>query len=447
MLKGAIKKKGLTLVETLLVVMISALVMAAIVPFIRSVASSWQAGSGKQEILQNGRTALEMMTRYIRQAKRITGIPGPSGNYIKIRDPEDTYTIIFYHNVVVGSPYYIAPTTDIKDNDLVMRSNQSGSDINTMLAPAVTSLNFNFLRDDRSPAQKANQVRTIDIEMELADPLNNIPDRISLENMVVFRPDIKISASLWVIDGRVTNNVLRNITEDIEVTGFNVGINSGDCLAVNPSDGSCWIADTNNNRIKKVDSNGAVIFTSSTSGYSRPNATSVNSSTGECWVANTSSNNIRKLRSDGVVIFTTSTSGYSRPRSVSVNSSTGECWVANTNRNNIRKLQANGTIIFTTSNIFSSPRSVSVNTTTGECWVADTGNNRVVKLSSSGSVLWSSAAGVFSSPYSVSVNPTNNSCWVADFGNDRIVRLNADGDEEFNIDDIDGPVAISTNAD
>ncbi len=92
-------KKAVTLIEVLLVVTLSALLMTAIIPFIRSVSDVWSVGSGKQEILQNGRAALETVTRYIRQARRITKIPGASGNYIKIRDRDDTYDIIFYHNV------------------------------------------------------------------------------------------------------------------------------------------------------------------------------------------------------------------------------------------------------------------------------------------------------------------------------------------------------------
>ena len=480
MLKDVVKKKGLTLVETLLVVMISGLVMAAIVPFIRSVASSWQAGSGRQEILQNGRTALEMMTRYIRQAKRITAIPGASGNYIKIRDPQDTYNIVFYHNVA-GSPYYIVPTTDIKDNDLVMRSNQSGTDVNTMLAPEVASLNFIFLKDDRNPASKANEVKSMQIQISLNDPTGSISYTLALEDMVTWRKDVR--ESIWVINSGGSSPLYDKLTDiayRATANYFRITTAVSNCLSIDSRDGSCWVADRTQNRIRKVSSTGEILWT--VTNFLTPNAVSVNntllvSNRETVWVADGNTTATYRIRR---VYWTTAGSGswtyntipgFSNPYSVSVNpnetiNNRNTCWVADTGGNRVRKIywttagSGSWTYRSTPSSGWagSSPRSVSVNTTDGTCWVANSGTdattgNRVRKLFCPGicSTITTLAERTgFSTPYSVSVNPADDTCWVADYNNNRVVRLGADGSIEWsasgNIEwSINRPMAVSVS--
>lgn len=501
--------KGLTLVETLLAVVISALIMTAIIPFIRAVSTSWQAGSGKQEILQNGRTALEMITRYLKQAKRITGIPGSRGNYIKMRDGQDTYDIIFYHNVA-GSPYYIGETSDIKDNDLVMRSNQGGTELNTMVAPSLTSLNFNFLKDDRSSAQKANQARTVEIETELQDPLDVISDHIKLQTAVVFRPDIKVTTPVWAIDGRLTANNLVEIANDKLVKGFNISTDSGDCLGVNPIDGSCWVADRNGRCVKKVSLDGELLVQLD-SPFSRPVGISVNSVllyngretvwvgdvgqdrvyriywTGSswtveeigqfnnpfavsvnpyevingretCWVAETGRDRVHRVYRANFGWNSDYVTGFRNPRDVCVNPNENiggrnTCWVADIGDDSVKKIYWRATswspryvVISLGMGRRSDPRAVSVNTADNTCWVANSGSNSsVAKISASASSILFESSN-FSNPYSVSVNPTDGTCWVADYNHNQLARLNADGDEEFRISNLlDGPVSVSVS--
>jgi type II secretory pathway pseudopilin PulG len=465
MLKYAVKKQGLTLVETLLVVMISALVMAAIVPFIRSVASSWQAGSGKQEILQNGRTALETMTRYIRQAKRITAIPGASGSYIKIRDPEDTYNIVFYHNVS-GLPYYSGETADIKNNDLVMRSNKSGTDVNTMLAPAVTSLNFIFLKDDRNPASKANEVKSMQIQISLNDPTGSISYTLALEDTVTWRQDVR--EAIWVINSGGSSPLYDKLTDiayRATVGGFRITSAASNCLSANPKDFSCWVADRTVSTpyyVKKVSSAGQVEWT--VTGFNRPRAVSVNynpnwSVNGKetVWVADTSNSRVLRLVWwTASNTWTSSTaagganlSGLATPSSVSVNSDwtvNGKetCWVAEaTTAKRVRRIYwtTTGSGFWTSESItgtnttFNTPYSVSVNPNDisynkESCWVAYTGGNSVRRIYAASATTWTydTIPGTFSGPRSVSVNPNEvinnrNTCWVADTGGNRIRKI------------------------
>jgi len=497
-------KKAVTLIEILLVITLSALLMTVIIPFIRSVNDSWNVGSSRTEILQNGRAALETMTRYIRQARRITQIPGST--QIKIRDRDDKFDITFYYD------------DGVKKN-LMMRSNETGSDVDSLLAPGVDNLTFIFFQDNGTPAARANEVKSVQIQMILSDPLGSTTHTLALEDTVVWRKDVR--ESIWAINAG--DDQLTNIAYWTVASGFNITNAASNCLSANPNVFSCWVADSTGQasaRVKKVSSDGQVEWT--VSGFNRPRAVSVNSNPDlfvnnkeTVWVANTNADGIRRIvwtttgwtyspAAGGVdwtgfstpssvsvnqdwsvngretvwvadtgakrvrriywttgigwtyesIAWTGTGTAYNQPYSVSVNpneiiNNKETCWAAYTGGNRVRKIYATSSTTWTyvtSPVVFKGPRSVSVNPNTGECWVADTGNNRIVKLSSSGSLLWNSATNVFSSPYSVSVNPADDTCWVADYGHDRVVRLDANGTIEWSISSgFNRPMAVSVS--
>lgn len=471
--------KGFTLVEALLTVGILGLVMVAMTPFIRTVHTTWNLGDRKTELQQNGRVGLEMMSRFIRQAKRITGIPSlGSGNFVKFRAAqvvnniflEDAQTIVFYHNLP-SSPYYIGNVGLIKVNDLVMRTiNFSGVVNNALLAKSLTNFNIDFKDKDGAITAIPYNVNSVDISMSLTDPQGLIPDQVDIFSTVSLRPDVRIDRPVWVAAG----NYVTELFTDNQITGFS----SATSVSVNPATRECWVADTGNSRIKKLSSTGAILV--NVSGFNQPQSVSVNSNTSECWVADTNNNRIKKLSSTGTVLVNVAgfkqpqsvsvnsttgecwvadtyssnnqinklsvdgkvsvkVSGFNRPNSVSVNPSTGYCWVADTGNNLVKKITPTGTISSYTG--FNRPLSVSVNSATGECWVADTGNNRIKKLSSGGSLLLNLTG--FSSPRSVSVNSSDGSCWVADTGNNQIVKLDSEGNEEFRISGFPSPLSVA----
>lgn len=477
-------RAGYTLVEALLTISILGLVMVAMIPFIRTVHTAWNLGDRKTELQQNARVGLEMMSRFIRQAKRITGIPSSgSGNFVKFRTGqvvnniflEDAQTIIFYHNIP-GSAYYIGNVGLIKVNDLVMRTiDISGTVNNALLAKSLTNFKIDYKDAQGGVASEPYRVNSLDISMSLSDPQGLIPDQLNIFSTVSIRPAVRINRPVWASAG----NYVAELFTDNWITGFS----SAASISVNPSTGECWVADTNNNRVKKLSASGAVLV--NVSGFNRPQSVSVNPTTRECWVADTNNNRIKKLSSSGTVLD--SVSGFKQPQSVSVNATTGECWVADTNNNRIKKISSAGKVIVnlkdflmpscvsvsfsdgscwvadTNNNYikkissdgtiytyagFNRPQSVSVNPNidpateqSGVCWVADTGNNRVKKLSSGGSLLVNVTG--FSSPRSVSVNSSDGSSWVADNGNNQIVKLDSEGNEEFRISGFQLPLSVA----
>jgi PKD repeat protein len=217
-------------------------------------------------------------------------------------------------------------------------------------------------------------------------------------------------------------------------------------VAANPVDGACWVADTGNNEVVKLDGAGAE--TLRVGGFDRPQSLCVNQTDGSCWVVDTEKDEVVHLSADGAELLRIGRyedpvipaveQRFAEPRSVSVNPADNSCWIADTGNNEIVHLSEDGTQLLrigcyedpldpAVEKCFQRPRSVSVNRLDGSCWVADTGHNYMVHLAEDGSLLWRGPC--FSSPQCVSVDPADGSCWVADSQNNHLVHLDADGNQ------------------
>jgi hypothetical protein len=156
--------------------------------------------------------------------------------------------------------------------------------------------------------------------------------------------------------------------------------------------------------------------------YRRPAALAVNPSDGSLWVAEPAQ--ILHLNSSGDVIW--QDADYANPRSISVNRVDGSCWVANTENHEVLRISSSGSILWRVGG-FNLPMSVSVNPTDGTAWVADNASAQVVHVASNGSELW--RGGGFTYPVAVAVNEADGSCWVADKHANAVVHLNSQGTE------------------
>ena len=435
--------KGYTLVEALFTIAILAMVLVAMTPFIRTVHTSWNLGDRKTELQQNARVGLEMMSRLLRQAKRITGILPDltgSGNFVKFRIGqvisniffEDAESVIFYHNIA-SSPYYIGDSGLIHVNDLVVRTiDITGAVNNALLARSLNNFSIDFKNATGqlvTDSKKPYDVYSVDISMSLSDPQGLIPDVITVFSSISLRPEVRINKPVWVASG---NNIVE-VSSDTWFSGFS----GPQSVSVNSATGDCWVADTGNNRVRKIAPGGAI--TNYATDCNSPQSVSVNSATGDCWVADTGLNRVRKIPPSGAIVnFAT---GFSSPQSVSVNPTTGYCWVADTGNNRVRRILPSGTIA--NYGNCTLPQSVSVNPTTGDCWVADTGRNRVRKITASGTT--TNFPTGFSGPRSVSSAAAIGDCWIADSGNNQIVNLDSDGDELFRISGFQSPESITAS--
>jgi len=190
-------------------------------------------------------------------------------------------------------------------------------------------------------------------------------------------------------------------------------------IAVDPTDGSCWIGELDH-RFTHVAQDGTVLW--QTAGdLGRVSSVSVNATDGSCWVTVRSRGQVRHFSRDGDLLW--QGSGFYHPEAASVNSGDGSCWLVDNDGHDVVHLAADGAELSRAYVAFHDACSLSVNSADGSCWVVDSGEGCVVHLGGNG---WRSDASTFlAQPTSVAVNPADSSCWVGELGH--VAHLAQDG--------------------
>jgi uncharacterized protein (TIGR03437 family) len=228
--------------------------------------------------------------------------------------------------------------------------------------------------------------------------------------------------------------------------------------------GAVWIAEYFGNRVRKlipgsailtVAGNGAGGFNGdslpATSAQLQTPGAAALSPSGDLYIADSGNNRIRKVTASGIIttFAGTGSPGYSGdggqaasaqlnlPRGIAFDAA-GNLYIADTNNNRIRLVTPGGlttTIAGDSTSPLRAPRSVTVDLAQN-LYIADTGNHRIIKRSASGElseIAGISAAGFrgdggaarsaqFSSPAAIAVDLAGN-LFVADLGNNRIRKL------------------------
>ncbi|MBU2044395.1 MAG: hypothetical protein KJ977_05290 [Candidatus Omnitrophica bacterium] len=258
-------------------------------------------------------------------------------------------------------------------------------------------------------------------------------------------------------------------------------------VAVDPNTKDSWVAQYYNNRIGRVDNNGAMKSGWPKGGFNRPFAVSINPTTRECWVGEVRGHRIIKLNDNGTWAWNLNT-GRDIGK-ISVDPNTNECWAVGANW--VAKIIDNGTFgSFAFQNTsLSIPSldvaSIEVDPATGECWVNESGRSRVVRLDTNGNKVWQSPAfnayalagldsgevwvanynssaaytgvvkansvpsvdwmsdDIWAESRSIAVNFAGES-WVADYNRDRVRKLRADGTIEWT-KNLNNPISVAVN--
>jgi len=261
-------------------------------------------------------------------------------------------------------------------------------------------------------------------------------------------------------------------------------------LSINPSDGSCWVADTDAVKVKKLSATGqelaalngtsdppvfktqpssvsvdpkngscwVAVFDSiykfssdakqllKVGGFNEP-VIAVNPTNSECWVADSSNARVVRLSDAGKQLQVIQIEGVSQPKSISVNPVDGTCWVLDSFAHKVVKLSSDGKVLAQA--VVVPPESAIMSTyvsasSDGGCWVAvmiDMMNDQVLKLSADGKQVLS--VGGFSMPSGLASDPRDGGCWVADTNNGQIIKLSSNGQKVLTIDGLTQPKAVA----
>ena len=174
-------------------------------------------------------------------------------------------------------------------------------------------------------------------------------------------------------DGGTRTDALLDFPEDLEIA----------------SDGSFYIADTYNNVIRKVTTAGVVSTLAGTGEYGNKDGAGANATfalprgvalddDGNVYVADSANNRIRKITPLGVVSTLVKTVLKS-PQGVIVSGTT--LYIADTEGNAIRKVSTSGGVLSTVSTNVNKPKKLALSADGASLYVADSGSYRVLEVS------------------------------------------------------------------
>jgi DNA-binding beta-propeller fold protein YncE len=161
------------------------------------------------------------------------------------------------------------------------------------------------------------------------------------------------------------------------------------------SSGNWYIADTYNNVIRKISSAGVVSTYAGSGSYGDTDGSSTAAefalpkgvavgSDGVVYVADTGNNKVKKITADGTV-STIVSSGLSSPYGVRPFGST--LYIADSGNNAIKSVSTGGGTVTTITSSLSDPRRMDISTDGSVLYVADNGNHRVVSVNVSSGLI------------------------------------------------------------
>ncbi|MBU1727391.1 MAG: prepilin-type N-terminal cleavage/methylation domain-containing protein [Candidatus Omnitrophica bacterium] len=156
-----INKKGFSLIEIVIVLVVVGVLTVMTVPFITSIFDAWLTNKTERDLIFSARSAMNMMTREIRQVKNLTNI--------------NTFTATefdFYNTDDARIDYKQSGTQLLRNSDEV-----------TDKLKASGGLNFTYLDANNTVTGTKADIRLVRIRLILESGIDNV----TVENMARLR--------------------------------------------------------------------------------------------------------------------------------------------------------------------------------------------------------------------------------------------------------------------
>jgi len=290
----------------------------------------------------------------------------------------------------------------------------------------------------------------------------SVSEGVIPETKILFSPSLEIPIKTYgeLIFGRhVAGTEKPGFTNGV---GKAASFNSPFGITFNPRDGNCYVADMQNNSIRKVSPHGEVSTFAGTgeAGYvdgpiekakfNFPMGIAFNKTTGDMYVSDRLNHRIRKISAEGIV---STIAGNGKPEykdgpalkaslchpwGLYYDEKDGSLIIADHNNHQTRKLTAEGelkTIAASVAAQFNCVAGIDIHPVTGDIYIADRDNNRIRKITPDGAVSTvagtgeiggvdgSSDVATFNKPTDVKILHKDGSLLVADHPANQIRRI------------------------
>jgi streptogramin lyase len=203
------------------------------------------------------------------------------------------------------------------------------------------------------------------------------------------------------------------------VLGASAGFNSPWGLAVDSS-GNVYVADSGNNRVCEINSQGGCRELGAAAGFNHPYGVAVDSN-GNVYVADTGNSRACEINSqDGCTVLSLS-AGLNLPVGIAVDN--GNVFVADSINNRICELVQGGCTVLGAAAAFLNPHGIAASR--GHVYVTDD-QGRVCEIDLQGNCTLLTVPGVVHVPIAVAADSSGN-IYVADFAQDRVCEITAQG--------------------